>query len=94
MDFGIGNAVVAFFVAWQFWAIVAIGVVLATAVVLWKAIITPKEYSERLAWAQAKENQRLSQPLIRRWATTIMIWMFGLMASTLFCVAMYKVLTD
>ncbi len=92
MDFGmIGGAVVSLFVALNFWSIALIALVFGVGAFIWKIAITPREYHERLAWAQAKENQKLTQPKFRRIGMTILIFLFGIMASTAFCVIMYKI---
>jgi hypothetical protein len=91
MDFGTwGGAILAFFIAWNFWAIALIALVFLVGAFVWKLAITPREYQERLAYAQAKENQKLTQPKIRRIGMTGLIYLFGIMASTAFCVILYK----
>lgn len=82
----------AMWVAWNYWSIVLVGVVIAVGFVIWKVAMTPKEYQERLAWEQNRENQKLSQTYVRRLGTTALIWMFALMASIVFVVAMYKMM--
>ena len=92
MDFGIGDAIIAAWIAWNFWSLVPVAIVFAVGFVIFKVVITPKEYQERLAWNQARENKKLSTPMIRRMGTTILIWMFGIMASVVFCFSFYMVL--
>ena len=95
MDFGlIGGSVASIWIAWNFWSLVPVFIVFIVGAVIWKVVITPKEYQERLAWNQAKENQKLSTPRLRRIGTTVLIWVFGLMASTIFCIAIYKMIFD
>lgn len=90
MDLGIGKAVVALWAAWNFWSIVMVLVVMVTGFVIWKVVITPKEYQERVAWAQAKENQKLTTPVIRRMGTTALIWLFAFMAAVCFVISVFK----
>ena len=90
--FGIGEGIMAVWFAWNFWSIVPVALVFVVGLVIWKVAITPKEYQERLAWSQNRENAKLSQPRIRRIGTTVLIWMFGLMAATIFVVSIYKML--
>lgn len=89
MDFGIGNPLVAFWVAWNYWSIVPVAITILFGVVIWKAIITPKEYQERVAREQSRENDKLSQPKIRRILITCMIGIFSIMASILFVVSLF-----
>ena len=92
MDLGIGNAIAALWIAYNFWSLVPVAIVFAVGIVIWKVAITPKEYQERLAWNQARENKKLSTPMVRRMGTTALIWMFGVMASLLFCFSFYMAL--
>ncbi len=94
MDFGIGDAIFAAWIAWNFWSIVPVALVFVVGLVIWKTVITPREYQERVAWNQARENKKLSTPMVRRIGTTALIWLFGVMASTVFCVSIYKMFSD
>jgi len=85
----IWKSVVAFWLAWSYWSIVPVAITFLVGAVLWKAIITPKEYQERVAYEQTKENNKLSQPKIRRIITTCMIGAFGVMAATLFVISIF-----
>ncbi len=89
MDF-IWNSFFGFFIAWNYWSIVPIVIIIVLGAVAYKSIITPKEYQDRVAWEQARENRRLSQPKIRRIATTFLISAVSLMGATFFCIAIYK----
>ena len=85
MDFGlIGGSVAAVWIAWNFWSLIPVVIVFIVGAVIWKIVITPKEEQERIAWDQARENQKLSTPRLRRIGTTVLIYAFGLMASTIF----------
>ena len=90
MDIGIADLIIAVWAAWNFWSIVMVVVVILMGFVIWKVVITPKEYQERLAWEQQKENRRLTQTKIRRFLTTVLIGLFSLAGSVVFCIAVYK----
>ena len=80
----------AFFIAWNYWSIVPVFIIAVLAMVIWKTAVTPKEYQERLAWEQQKENQRLTQARINRIGTMCLKWVVLLMGSIFFCISMYK----
>ena len=80
----------AFWGAWNYWSIVPVFVVAVFTAWGIKTAITPKEYSDRLAWEQKKENQRLTQAKINRIGTILLKWSVLIMGSVLFWISMYK----
>lgn len=93
MDFGIWQAGAMFFIAWNWWSVVAIAIVIAFGAVLWKALAVPSKNSpDRIAYDQNKTNIRESRTPLRRIVITCTIGLFSLMGSTLFCVAVFNML--
>jgi hypothetical protein len=88
----IWKAMLVFYGAMGFWSIVPIVVFIMLGMLAYKSIITPKEYHERVAFDQKKENQQLSQAKINRIMTMIIKGVLCVMGSTLFCISMYKIL--
>ena len=80
----------AFFIAWNYWSIVPIVIIVVDRMVIWKTAVAPREYSDRLAWERKRENDRLSQARINRLGTIALKWTLAFMASIFFCIAIYK----
>lgn len=80
----------AMWVAWNYWSIVPIIIIMVVGAVIWKTAITPKEYQDRLAWEQKKENHKLTQARVNMIGTIFLKWLLGFMASTFFCIAIFK----
>lgn len=89
MSFGIGNSIMAFWVAWNYWSIVPVVITFLFGAILWKAIITPREYQEKIAWEQSRKNNKITQTKIRRIMITCMIGIFGTMASIMFVISIF-----
>ncbi len=95
LDLGVvGGTIVATWIAWNFWYLVPGAVLFGVGIVLWKVVITPKEYHERLAYEQTKENKKMSIPRARRIGVTVLIWIFAALAISFSGVAFYKIITD
>lgn len=87
------NGGVAFFIAWNWWSVVAISAVIASGFVLWRALAVPSKSSpDRVAYDQNRTNIRESRTPIRRLVITCFIGVFALMASVIFCIAVYNML--
>ena len=95
MDLGlVGGTIAATWIAWNFWYLVPGAVLFGVGVMIWKVAITPKEYNERLAWDQARENKKMSVPRVRRIGVAILIWIFAALAISFSCLAFYKIATS
>ncbi len=91
IDFGfIGGSVLAFWLAWNYWSIVPIVIIMIMGAIAWKLATTPKETQEREAWEQARENDRLSMSRPKRYGRIAVLISLSFMASTFFCVAIFK----
>lgn len=91
MDFGfIGGSVIAFWVAWNYWSIVPIIIIIIIGAIAWKVVSTPKDEQDRIAWRQARENNKLSMSRPKRYGRMALLISLSFMASTFFCIAIFK----
>lgn len=91
MDFGfIGGSVLAFWLAWNYWSIVPIVIIMIMGAIAWKLVTTPKDQQDRIAWEQARENDKLSMSRPKRYGRIAVLISLSFMASTFFCVAIFK----
>lgn len=87
------NGGVAFFIAWNWWSVVAIAIVIAFAFLGWRILAVPAKSSPyRTAYDQNKVNKRDKKLPMRRFVEACFIGIFSVMGSTLFCVAVFNML--
>ncbi len=92
---GIWQAGVAFFIFFNWWSFVAIAIVIAFAFLGWRLLaVPPKSSIERIAYDQNKDNIRESRTPFRRFVITCFVVIFSLMGSTLFCIAVFNILSQ
>ena len=87
------NGGVAFFIAWNWWSVVAIAIVISFAFFGWRVLAVPAKSSpDRIAYDQNRINVRDSRTPLRRLVITCFIGAFSVMGSTLFCIAVYNMM--
>lgn len=86
------NGGVAFFIAWNWWSVVAIAIIIASAFFGWRVLAVPSKRSpDRVAYDQNKQNKRDSKLPMRRFVEACFIGIFSIMSATLFCIAVYNI---
>ena len=89
----IWQSVVAFFIAWNWWSVVAIAIVIAFAFFGWRLLAVPAKSSpDRIAYDQNRINIRDAKLPMRRFVEACFIGIFSVMGSTLFCIAIFNML--
>ena len=87
------NGGVAFFIAWNWWSVVAIAIVIAFAFFGWRLLAVPAKSSpDRTAYDQNRINIRDSRTPARKLVITCFIGIFSVMGSTLFCIAIFNMM--
>jgi hypothetical protein len=76
---------------WRYWSLVATAVVMLTGYVIVKVISRPSDPYAREAQRQYRINRRNLQSPFRRITVTLLIFMFMLMASSIFVIAIYNI---
>lgn len=77
---------------YHFWSLLPVVIMFFFGGFLWKKVVTPRDYHERVAWKQTRENRISEQTKFRRIVMTSMILIFGLMASATFSFSFYMAL--
>ncbi len=92
---GLWQTGVAFFIFFNWWSFVAIAIVIAFAFLGWRLLAVPSRSSpDRIAYDQNRINIRESRTPFRRFIITCFVIIFSLMGSTLFCIAIYNLLSQ
>lgn len=85
---------VAFFIVWNWWSVVAIAIVISFAFVGWKALtVPPRRSPDRVAYDQNRNNIKRGKTPFRRFVEALLICVFSIMGATLFCIAVYNILS-
>jgi len=90
---GIWQIGAAFFIALNWWSVVAIAIVIAFAFVAWRALtVPPRDSPDRIAYDQNRTNIRDARTPARKFVITVLIGSFSIMGSTLFCIAVFNMM--
>ncbi len=92
---GIWQAGIAFFIFFNWWSVVAITIVIAFAFVGWRLLtVPPRKSIGRIAYDQNRNNIKEARSPARRFVITCFIVIFSIMGATLFCIAIYNLLSQ